>query len=61
MNRYQILMTSVIFLFLCGFSLMLGHGIGLLGLFIIPLLAIISTLIVKALIEEIYTTQHHDY
>ena len=62
MNRYQKLMIGVIFLLLCSMSVMLSHGIGLLGLFILPLLAIAATLIVKAIVEAIYADQqHHHY
>lgn len=61
MNRYQKLMIAVIFLLLCSYSMMLGHGAGLLGFLILPALAIVSTLIVKMLIDEIYNAQHHEH
>ncbi len=61
MSRDQKLMTSVIFLLLCSLSMMIGHGSGLLGLFVLPLLAILCTLIVKAVVEEIYAGQHHHF
>ncbi len=63
MSLYQKLMSSVIFLLLCSLSMMIGHGsgLGLLGLFVIPLLAILCTLIVKGVIEEIYNAQHHHF
>ncbi|MBI1279168.1 MAG: hypothetical protein GC179_13665 [Anaerolineaceae bacterium] len=61
MNRYQKLMIAVIFLMLCSYSVMLGHGAGLLGLLILPVLAIVCTLIVKMLIDAIYTSQHHQH
>lgn len=61
MNRYQKLMISVIFLLLCSLSMMLGHGIGLLGLFILPLLAIVSTFIIKSLLEEFDAARHRHF
>lgn len=61
MSRDQKLMTSVIFLLLCSLSMMIGHGSGLLGLFVLPLLAILCTLIVKAVVEEFYAGQHHHF
>ena len=61
MDRYQKLMIGVIFLLLCSISATLSHGVGLLGLFILPLLAIATTLLVKAIVEEFYAAQHHDF
>ncbi len=61
MNRYQKLMTAVIFLVLCSYSVMIGHGVGLIGYVIIPALAVVCTLIVKLLIDEIYASLHHDH
>ncbi len=61
MNLYQRLMTGAIFLLLCAFALVADHEIGLLGLFMLPLLAIAGALIVKMLIETISNSQKHDY
>ncbi len=60
MNRYQKLMIAVIFMILCSYSAMIGHGAGLIGYIILPALAVVCTLIVKLLIDEIYASLHHD-
>jgi hypothetical protein len=60
MNLYQRLMIGAIFVLLCAFALLAGHGIGLLGLFMLPLLAIAGALTVKMLIEIVLHAQQHD-
>lgn len=59
MSHYQKFMIAVLFLMLCSYSMMIGHGIGLLGLVILPILALACVLIVKLLIDEINDQQQH--
>jgi hypothetical protein len=59
MSHYQKFLIVVMFLMLCSYSMMIGHGVGLLGLLILPLLAFACVLIVKLLIDEIDGKHHH--
>ncbi len=59
MSHYQKFMIAVMFLMLCSYSMMIGHGVGLLGLVLLPLLAVACVLIVKLLIDEIDGKHRH--
>lgn len=61
MNLYQKLTLCVIFLLIGSVTIILSHEVGMLALLILPLVAIINTLIVKAMIQEIFAEQNHHF
>lgn len=61
MNHYQQPIIGLFFIGLCLLALIADHGIGLIGLFLLPFLALAAALIFRTFIESIINTQHHDF